>query len=80
MPVLPKSIFRPRAIQAERSSIVDVLSRIKERELASFEWLKANAPEVLDVQRLQCCGASEHIYWHYGYAMALRDVMRMLSN
>ena len=59
---------------------MDVVSRIKERELASFEWLKANAPDVLDERRLQYCGASEHIYWHYGCAMALRDVMRMLSN
>jgi len=60
--------------------IVDVLSRIKERELASFEWLKAHAPDVIDEQRLQYCGASEHLYWHYGYAMALRDVMKMFAN
>ena len=59
---------------------MDVLTKIKERELASFEWLKANAPDVLDERRLQSCRASEHIYWHYGYAMALRDVMRMLTN
>jgi hypothetical protein len=59
---------------------VDVLTRIKERGLASFEWLKANAPDVLDERRLQHCGASEHIFWHYGYAMALRDVMRMFAN
>ena len=59
---------------------MDVLTRIKERELASFEWLKANAPDVLDEQRLQYCGASEHIYWHSGYAMALRDVMRMFAH
>jgi hypothetical protein len=69
-----------RALQAERSLIVDVLTKIKERELASFEWLKANAPDVIDEQRLQHCGASEHLYWHYGYAMALRDVMKMFAN
>jgi hypothetical protein len=72
--------IQSRALQAERSLTVDVLTRIKERELASFEWLKANAPDVIDEQRLQYCGAIEHLYWHYGYAMALRDVMKMFAN
>jgi len=59
---------------------MDMLTRIKERELASFDWLRANAPDLLDEQWPQYCGASERIYWHYGYAMALRDVMKMLAN
>jgi len=59
---------------------MDVLTRIKERELASFDWLEANAPDLLDEQWHRLCGASERIYWHHGYAMALRDVMRMLAH
>ena len=57
-----------------------LLSRIKERELASFDWLKTHAPDLIDERCPPYCGPSERIYWHYGYAMALRDVMRMFAN
>ena len=59
---------------------MDVLSRIKERELASFDWLKTHAPDLLDERWQPYCRTSERIHWHYGYAMALRDVMRMFAN
>jgi len=59
---------------------VDVLSRIKERELSSFDWLKTHAPDLLDERWQPYCGPSERIYWHYGYAVALRDVMRMFAS
>jgi len=59
---------------------MDVLTRIKERELASLDWLKANAPGLLDERWHLYCGPSERLYWHHGYAMALRDVMRMFAN
>ena len=59
---------------------MDVLTRIKERELASLDWLKANAPDFFDERWHLCCGPSERLYWHRGYAMALGDVMRMFAN
>jgi hypothetical protein len=72
--------LQSRVLQAERRLIVDVLSRIKERELASVDWLKTHAPDLLDERWPPSCGPGERIYWHYGYAMALRDVMRMFAN
>ena len=59
---------------------MDVLGRIKERELASFDWLKTHAPDLLDERWQPYCRPSERTYWHHGYAMALRDVMRMFAN
>src|SRR5262245_40994875 len=50
--------LRWKALQAERSLIVDVLSRIKERELASFDWLKTHAPDLLDERWQPHCGRS----------------------
>ena len=53
--------------------------RIQERERVLREWLSANAPECFSEQKHLEEGSQERVYWHYGYMVALRDVVRLLS-
>lgn len=45
--------------------------------LAAIEsWLADNAPYLMADQKHLDDGSPERAYWHYGYAVALRDVLR----
>jgi hypothetical protein len=43
-------------------------------------WLRENAPESLTEQRHLDEGTQERAYWHYGYMVALRDVLKFLTD
>ncbi len=55
----------------------DALSALKERHDALVEWLEREAADCVAEQRHLEEGTVERIYWHYGYLMALRDVLAM---
>jgi hypothetical protein len=42
-------------------------------------WLAENAPAMVEEQRHLEEGSAERAYWHYGYMMALQDVLRLLE-
>lgn len=42
-------------------------------------WLEKNAPECFDNQKHLDRGTAEQIYWNYGYAVALRDVLDFIK-
>lgn len=44
------------------------------------EWLQKNAPESLNEQKHLDEGTQERVYWNYGYMVALRDILRFLTN
>lgn len=46
------------------------------RYLTLMDWLNENAPYAQTDQRHLDEGTVERAYWHYGYAMALADVLR----
>jgi hypothetical protein len=54
--------------------------RIQERECALHEWIEKNAPECQCEQKHLDEGSQERVYWHYGYMVALRDVIRLLTD
>jgi hypothetical protein len=43
------------------------------------DWLKENGATCFKEQRHLDEGTSERIYWHYGYMIALQDVLRFLT-
>ncbi|MEZ5958477.1 MAG: hypothetical protein R3C27_14840 [Hyphomonadaceae bacterium] len=49
------------------------------RMRALLDWLQEHAPEIDDAQKHLDAGSAEQAYWHYGYAMALRDVQNCLA-
>ena len=55
------------------------LDLVKEREIALNDWLAEHAPECCEGQRHLDDGADERAYWHYGYLVALRDVLALLE-
>ncbi len=60
---------------AEHRDIREVEKRVDDLR----EWLKQNAPEVFTEQKHLDDGTRERAYWHYGYMVALRDVLRFLT-
>ena len=52
---------------------------VERRIEALTRWLKENAPECLIEQKQLDGDTRERVYWHYGYTVALRDVLRFLT-
>jgi hypothetical protein len=42
-------------------------------------WLRENAPECFDEQKHLDEGSQERTYWNYGYMVALRDVVKLMT-
>jgi hypothetical protein len=53
--------------------------KIEARRRALNIWLTENAPACRSEQKHLEEGSQERAYWHYGYMVALRDVMQFLA-
>jgi hypothetical protein len=55
------------------------MGKIDERLKDIEGWLTDNAPYVIADQKHLDESTPERAYWHYGYMVALRDVLRLLQ-
>ncbi len=55
------------------------IAALQNRVRGLSEWLNENAPECFSEQKHVREGTQERVYWHYGYMVALRDVLRYLT-
>lgn len=55
------------------------LAALEQRARDTAEWLKRNGRECFDEQKHLDQNTQERIYWHYGYLIAIRDVIRFLT-
>lgn len=44
------------------------------------EWLENHAPECKTEQKHLDAGTEERTYWHFGYLVAIRDVLALIGN
>ncbi|HLY97684.1 MAG TPA: hypothetical protein VKT33_01320 [Candidatus Angelobacter sp.] len=58
---------------------VQDISAIEKRIRELSEWLKNNAGNAPAEQRHLDEGSQERIYWHYGYMVALKDMLRFMT-
>jgi hypothetical protein len=56
------------------------LEKIWERRDGTLEWLEENHPEVFKEQKHLDDGSVERAYWHYGYAVALTDMKKLIES
>lgn len=56
-----------------------MIKRLEQRVAAIELWLAEQGGGVIQEQRHLDVGAPERKYWHYGYMVALRDVIGILS-
>jgi hypothetical protein len=61
---------------AHYRDISDIQYRVAELE----KWIKKNAPECPVEQKHLDEGTRERAYWHYGYMVGLRDMLRFLTD
>lgn len=52
---------------------------LRDRLEGLLEWLRQQAPGCFTEQAHLNEGSRERIYWHYGYMVALRDVLNFLT-
>lgn len=57
----------------------DAIRNIAERAANQCAWVAGNAPHVTVEQKHLDEGSAERAYWHYGYMVALRDVLNLLD-
>lgn len=55
------------------------ISALEQRVKGIGEWLDKNGAACFTEQRHLREGTPERIYWHYGYMVAVRDVLRFLT-
>ena len=65
-------------------NIKELIKRIEYRIIGQKEWLMKEAPEIFTEQRhtieLDDGPTIERIYWHYGYRVALMDILEQLKD
>lgn len=72
-------------LESLEQRVRDVDAKAEKREIGIEGWLYQHAPnyfkeqEHLTVIGLEERPTREHIYWHYGYMVALKDIRRKLS-
>lgn len=64
----------------EGKIVDDVTGRIEHRVRQINEWLSEVGSRCKEEQRHCEGGTPEREYWHYGYMVALRDVLNLLRN
>jgi len=60
-------------------TVQEMRALIDERQADLFKWLRAEGREIVEAQAHLKGGSIEQAYWHYGYAIALRDVLQLLE-
>lgn len=53
--------------------------RLEFRLRSLKKWLAQNAPECSVEQKHLDEGSQERVYWNYGYMVALRDVIKLMT-
>ena len=56
-----------------------IVDRLEERRNDLAEWLAEHGADCGHVQAHLDAGTSERAYWHHGYAVALKDVLALLT-
>jgi hypothetical protein len=57
----------------------EIASAIRSRMEGIREWMADEAPYIRADQRHLDANTPERAYWHYGYQVALRDVLAMIE-
>jgi len=55
------------------------IQKLEKRIRETAAWLRENAPNCVQESKHLDEGSQERAYWHYGYLVALRDVLRLLT-
>ena len=63
----------------EGGKIQNLQQKLNRRAKGTARWLKENAPNCVREQKHLQEGTAERAYWHYGYLVAIQDVLNLLS-
>lgn len=57
----------------------DKMRALEKRRDDLADWLEESAPEMVEEQRHLDAGTEARAYWHYGYLLAIKDVLRFMG-
>lgn len=75
-------LAKARALQEVAAMLIvqpETLQALKSREDGQRKWLHEDHVEIFREQKHLDGGSVERAYWHYGYSVALGDVIRLLE-
>ena len=67
------------AMTPEDSNLESAEDRLRRRIAGIDAWLREQGVDVKQEQAHTQEGTKERLYWHYGYMVALRDVLKLLK-
>lgn len=76
----PDKRFAMASSPTKSKATETAVGQLRRRYEETRDWLEDNAPECFDEQRHLDDGSKERAYWHYGYMMALRDVLALFGS
>lgn len=56
-----------------------IIEKLQKRCQGQLSWLEKDHPEVFSEQLHTIRDTQERVYWHYGYAIALRDALNLMG-
>ena len=59
--------------------LLDLAEQLSKRATGLQAQLEADNPECFEDQRHTDAGTQERVYWHYGYLVAVKDVLALLN-
>ena len=68
--------FRNRLISSP--ALADIAERLQHRAEGIDDWLREIGSSCKTEQKHCEEGTVERVYWHYGYAVAVKDVLNLL--
>jgi hypothetical protein len=68
-----------RAFAPPRTDSIDAQISLERRASVIEEWLQTNHPSIRDEQAHLDTGSPQRAYWHYGYLMAIRDILGLIN-
>ncbi|MCL2610764.1 MAG: hypothetical protein FWE02_03695 [Defluviitaleaceae bacterium] len=56
----------------------ELIESLENRKSNTLEWLNKNYPNVFDEQNHLKENSIEQLYWHYGYYIAIKDILNKI--
>jgi len=78
--LIPRMLAIPLKFMPQDDEKEVMRERIKRRAEAIKLWLEENGIRALQEQRHLNSNTQERVYWHFGYMVALRDVLDLIFN
>lgn len=62
-----------------KQKINELVGTLNSKKSNTLEWLNENHPNIFNEQKHLDKDSIEQLYWHYGYYIALKDIIKKIE-